>query len=99
VADGKRNAAQKVLGVRATHGDDLPDGTRIYAFAASLGGERVLTAARALARRSEIPRRALTLVDRHTTYAHNDPAGASPKNAFVDTLVPWLRGVGRRASG
>jgi hypothetical protein len=99
VANGQRNAAQKVLRVRATHGDDLPDGTRIYAFAASLGGERVLTAARALARRSGIPRRALTLVDRHTTYAHNDPAGASPKNAFVDTLVPWLRGVGRRASG
>jgi hypothetical protein len=99
VAGGRRNAAQKVLGVRATHGADLPDGTRIYAFAASLGGERVLTAARSLARRSGIPRRALTLVDRHSTYAHNDPAGASTRNAFVDTLVPWLRGVGRRASG
>jgi hypothetical protein len=99
VAGGKRNAAQKVLGVRATHGDDLPDGTRIYAFAASLGGERVLTAARSLARRSGLPRRALTLVDRHTTYAHNDPAGASPNNAFVDSLVTWLKGVGRRTSG
>jgi hypothetical protein len=99
VADGDRNAAQRVLGVRATHGDDLPDSTRIYAFAASLGGARVLTAARALARQSGIPRRALTLVDRHRTYAHNDPAGASPDNAFVATLVPWLRGVARRASG
>ena len=88
-----------MLGVRATHGDDLPDAMRIYAFAASLGGTRVLTAARTLARRSGIPRRALALVDRHRTYAHNDPAGASPDNAFVDTLVPWLRGVGRRASG
>ena len=99
VADGRRNAAQQVLGVRSTHGDDLADGTRIYAFAASLGGTRVLAAARALARRSGIPRRALTLVDRHATYAHNDPAAASPTNAFVDTLVPWLRGVARRASG
>jgi hypothetical protein len=99
VAAGNRNAAQRVLGVRATHGDDLPDGTRIYAFAAALGGERVLAAARALARQSGISPRALTLVDRHRTYAHNDPAGASPKNAFLDTLVPWLRGLGRRGSG
>jgi pimeloyl-ACP methyl ester carboxylesterase len=90
VADGNRNAAQKVLGVRATHGDDLPRGTRIYAFAAALGGTRVLSAARTLARQSGLPRSALTLVDRHKTYAHNDPAGASPKNAFVDSLVTWL---------
>jgi pimeloyl-ACP methyl ester carboxylesterase len=90
VADGNRNAAQKVLGVRATHGDDLPRGMRIYAFAAALGGTSVLSDARRLARQSHLPRSALTLVDRHKTYAHNDPAGASPKNAFVDTLVTWL---------
>ena len=52
---GGHNAAQRVLGVRATHGDDLPEGMRIYAFAASLGGERVLAAARALAKQSDLP--------------------------------------------
>jgi hypothetical protein len=95
VAAGNRNAAQRVLGVKATHGDDLPEGIRIYAFAASLGAGRVLDASRVLAKQSGVPARAVTLVDRRRTYAHNDPATASPKNAFVDTLVPWLRRVGR----
>ena len=49
VADGNANPAQKVLGVHATHGDDLPKKLRIYAFGAALGGTRVLDAARALA--------------------------------------------------
>jgi hypothetical protein len=95
VGNGRRNPAQSVLGVRATHGDDLPDGMRIYVFGASLGGARVLAGARALAKRSGLPASAVTAVDRHATYAHNDPATASPKNAFVDTLVPWLRRVAR----
>jgi hypothetical protein len=89
VADGNANAAQKVMGVRATHGDDID--VPIYAFAAALGGKRVLAAARALARQSHLPRRDLTLVDRHTTYAHNDPAGAFPKNDFLSRLVTFLR--------
>ena len=59
--------------MRATHGADLPQSLRIYAFGAALGGPRVLDAARTLARQSHIPSRQLTLVDRHTTYAHNDP--------------------------
>jgi hypothetical protein len=96
VAAGNRNPAQKVLDVRATHGDDLPRGLRIYAFGAALGGRRVLDAASALARQSGIPRRNLTLVDRHTTYAHNDPNSAAPeKNAFLKRLVPFLRRVAR----
>jgi hypothetical protein len=95
VGAGNRNAAQRVLGLEATHGDDLPEGIRIYSFAAALGAGRVLAAARALATQSGVPARAVTLVDRRTTYAHNDPATASPKNAFVDTLVPWLRRVAR----
>src|SRR4051794_25986632 len=93
VANGNRNHAQGVLDVRATHGADLPRRLRIYAFAAALGGSRVLDAARSLARKSHVPARNLTLVDRHTTYAHNDPAGAAPsRNAFVKTLVGFLRG-------
>jgi hypothetical protein len=96
VAAGNRNPAQAVLDVRATHADDLAKDLRIYAFAAALGGQRVLDAARALARQSHVPRGNLTLVDRHATYAHNDPAGASPgKNAFVKTVVPFLTKVAR----
>jgi pimeloyl-ACP methyl ester carboxylesterase len=92
VAAGNRNAAQKVLGVRATHGDDLPRRLRIYAFGAALGGSRVLDAARALAKQSHIPRSHLVLVDRHTTYAHNDPNSASPeRNDFLKRLVPFLK--------
>lgn len=96
VAAGNRNPAQKLLDVRATHGDDLPRSLRIYAFGAALGGERVLDAARLLARQSGIPRRNLTLLDRHATYAHNDPNSAAPKNAFVKALLPFLRRIARR---
>jgi hypothetical protein len=94
VADGNRNAAQRVLGVHATHGAGLPRKLRIYAFGAALGGTRVLDAARALARQSHIPSRRVTLVDRHTTYAHNDPNSAAPaKNVFLKRLIVFLRGL------
>ena len=46
VAAGNDNPVQRRLGMRAVHGDDLPRELRIYAFAASLGGSRVLGAAR-----------------------------------------------------
>jgi hypothetical protein len=36
------------------------------------------------------------LIDRHLTYAHNDPAGAYPKNAFFAHLVPFLRKISVR---
>jgi hypothetical protein len=96
VAAGNQNPAQDVLDVHATHGDDLPRRLRIYAFGASLGGGRVLEGARVLARQSGIPRRHLTLVDRHRTYSHNDPNSAYPKNAFVKRLLPFLRRIERR---
>jgi hypothetical protein len=89
VNGGVRNPAQKLLGVRATHGDDvhLP----IYAIETSLGADRVLNGARRLAKRSHATRR-LTLVDRHRTYDHIDPLSALPaKNAFIKTVVPFLR--------
>jgi hypothetical protein len=95
VAGGRPNPAQRVLGVRAIHGDRVK--VPIYAFAAALGGPRVLAAARALAHRSHLPARELTLVDRHATYAHNDPAAAAPAgNAFLRHLEPFLRRVARR---
>jgi hypothetical protein len=34
--------------------------------------------------------RNLTLVNRDTTYSHNDPNGAYPKNAFFSALIPFL---------
>jgi hypothetical protein len=96
VAAGNPNPAQRVLGVHAVHGDDLPRKLRIYAFGAALGGRRVLDAARALARQSHIPRRRLVLVDRHATYAHNDPNSASPRhNVFLRRLVPFLDTIAR----
>jgi hypothetical protein len=35
-------------------------------------------------------------LDRHTTYDHNDPNAASPRNDFVARLIPFL---GRIAPG
>jgi hypothetical protein len=94
VADGNENPAQPVLDVHATHGKDLPKGLRIYAFGAALGGAGVLATARVLARQSGIPRKNLTLVNRASTYAHNDPNSAAPdKNQFLKFLVPYLERV------
>jgi hypothetical protein len=93
VAGGIANPAQRVLGVRATHGRDLD--LPIYAIETSLGAGRVLRGARALARKSHIARRRLVLVDRHTAYDHIDPLSAlASKNAFVKTVVPFLRRAG-----
>jgi len=96
VAAGNANPAQGVLDVHSTHGRDLSRKLRIYAFGAALGGRRVLDAAKALARQSGIPKRNLVLVDRHATYAHNDPNSASPKNDFVKNLLPFLRKLERK---
>jgi hypothetical protein len=38
--------------------------------------------------------RNLTLLNRQSTYAHNDPAGAFPRNVFFDRLVKFVREVG-----
>jgi hypothetical protein len=94
VGEGNANPAQQVLGVHTTEGHKLPRNLRIYAFGAALGGAGVPAAAELLARQSRIARHNLTLVNRRSTYAHNDPAGASPgRNLFLKKLVPFLRGV------
>ena len=49
-----------------------------------------------LARQSDLPPRKVTIVDRHRTYAHNDPSAAAPRNAFLKHLVPFLEGIGHR---
>jgi hypothetical protein len=94
VDNGNTNPAQRVLDVKATMGAKLPHDLRIYAFGARLGGQKVLTDAQRLARQSDIPMRNLMLVNRQSTYAHNDPAGAYPRNAFFAHLVPFLGSVG-----
>jgi pimeloyl-ACP methyl ester carboxylesterase len=94
IAAGNANPAQQVLDVRATHGDDLRK-LRIYAFAASLGAQRVIDAARGLASQSGIPARRLTVVNRSSTYAHNDPNAAYPRNDFIARLLPFLARVRR----
>ena len=55
----------------------------------------MIDAARTLARQSDLPRRKVTIVDREHTYAHNDPNSASPKNAFLNHLLPFLQGIGQ----
>ncbi len=95
VAAGNANPAQDILDVRAIHGHDLPHRLKLYAFGAALGGQRVLDATTILAQQSGIPSENVTLIDRHDTYAHNDPNSASPNNDFIDGLIPFLQSVER----
>jgi pimeloyl-ACP methyl ester carboxylesterase len=92
VAAGNANPAQQVMSVRAIHGDDID--VPIYAFGA-FGGKGVLDDAQALADQSNLPSSMLKLVNRHWTYAHNDPAGAFPENAFLNNLMPFLTSVAK----
>jgi hypothetical protein len=91
VGNGTPSGAQQALGLRSTLGRRLPRSLRIYAFGARIGGRVILDEAATLARQSHIPRRQVTLVDRHASYAHNDPIGAYPRNAFFSHLIPFLR--------
>jgi pimeloyl-ACP methyl ester carboxylesterase len=94
VGDGVANPAQAVLNVHSTDAAKLPKRLRIYAFGAALGGPNVLLAAQDLARTAHIPGRHLKLVNRQTTYSHNDPNAADPKvNAFSKRLIPFLKKV------
>jgi hypothetical protein len=101
IAEGVANPAQAILNVHSTDAAKLPKRLRIYAFGAALGGQRVLDAAKALAQTAHIPKRNLKLVNRETTYAHNDPSAAYPKNAFIKRLIPFLRKIsaGKKGGG
>ncbi len=94
VGNGLPNPAEHVLGVAAILGRQLPKRLLIYAFGARLGGAGVLADAKALASQSAIPSKNLLLIDRASTYAHNDPAGAYPRNAFFAGLMRFLRRIG-----
>ena len=94
VGNGLRNPAQKVLDVNTVDGRKLPRNLRIYAFGAALGGANVLGRREAARQAVAHPgAQRLTLINRASTYAHNDPAGASPKNDFLSRLVPFLRRI------
>ncbi len=84
-----------MLGLRSTLGRRLPHSLRIYGFGARLGGAEILAEIRQLARQSGISSRHLTLIDRQASYAHNDPAGAFPRNVFFSHLVRFLHTVAR----
>ena len=90
VGDGVANPAQSVLDVHSTDAAKLPKRLRILAIGAALGGQRVLSAAQTLAQTARIPQRNLKLIGRQTTYSHNDPNSAYPKNAFIKRLIPFL---------
>ena len=64
----------------------------MYAFGA-YGGTAITGAVSTLAKQSKIPRSNLVLASYHSTYAHNDPAAAYPKNAFFGRLVPFLEEI------
>jgi pimeloyl-ACP methyl ester carboxylesterase len=97
VNNGVDNPAEAVLDDHAIHGDaaTMP----IYAFQTSLGyadgQNRVIKAARQLAKQSHVPPREVELVSKPRTYAHIDPIEATPsENAFFKHLIPFLAGIG-----
>ncbi len=98
VDEGNENPAQKVLEEEATEGHNLPKNLKILAIDSELDKKLIapratLIAAEVLAEQSGIPKSNLTLINAEETYAHNDPAGAFPKNVFFEALVPYLKGL------
>jgi pimeloyl-ACP methyl ester carboxylesterase len=91
VGNGTASPASRALGLKTTLGRKLPRDLLMYGFGAALGGQTILDEAKQLARQSHIPAGQLTLVNRHSTYAHNDPSGAYPHNVFFSHLLPFLR--------
>jgi pimeloyl-ACP methyl ester carboxylesterase len=99
VGNGLANPAQEVLGLHATMGEDLPKSLHILAIDSELdeifgGGQTTLTEAEQLAAQSGIPSSNLTLIEAESSYAHNDPAGATPaNNEFFEHIVPFLEEI------
>ena len=90
INNGVDNPAQAVYGDHATmgHSVKLP----MYSFDTSLGGGRVADATRQLAKQSKVPKRWVKTVKRTKTFSHIDPLSAAPpRNAFLKTVVPFLR--------
>ena len=96
VGNGLANPAQSVLDVHSTMGRRLPTEPEDLRVRRRPGRPARARRQRSLWPSSrDIPRRNLTLINRHSTYAHNDPAGAFPHNVFFKHLVPFLQTVAR----
>jgi pimeloyl-ACP methyl ester carboxylesterase len=110
VGNGLANPAQEVLNLHSTEGENLPKTLHIIAIDSELdklfGGEQTtLTEAKLLAEQSDISTEecspsttaaegCLTLIEEKNTYAHNDPAGATPSiNEFFKHMVPFLEDI------
>ena len=82
-------------------GEHLPKSLHILAIDSELdklfgGGQTTLTEAKLLAEQSGIPTTEpnLTLIEEKNSYAHNDPAGATPEiNEFFKHMVPFLKEI------
>jgi hypothetical protein len=88
IGDGRSTPAQSVLGLRAWHGRqaNMP----LYAYATSLGGQRVIDGAKALAEQAGIT--TTRYVNRAATNSHLDPLADPPStNDFIKTVVPFLK--------
>ncbi len=109
VGNGLANPAQEVLDLHSTMGEHLPKSLHILAIDSELdklfGGEQTtLTEAKLLAEQSGISTEecgvqvtpgCLTLIEEKNSYAHNDPAGATPEiNEFFKHMVPYLKELG-----
>ena len=65
----------------------------LYAYGTDLTGGRVERGARSLARGSDVP---WTRIVRDPEASHLDPVSAAPgRNRFLETVVPFLRRLGR----
>ena len=92
INNGRDNPAQAVFGDHAIFGSRVH--VPMYAFETALGDGRVIPAVRQLAGQSHVPKAERRFVDR-ANYAHVDPLVALPqKNAFLKTLVPFLKRIG-----
>ncbi|HEV7752871.1 MAG TPA: hypothetical protein VGO71_15105 [Baekduia sp.] len=86
------NSAARYLGLRLkwARQADVP----VYAVQTSLTGGAVLKGARSFIALSQSPAGRAKLVDASATESHLDPLTAAPgKNRYLQTVVPWLRGV------
>ena len=88
----QQTALATYLGLRLEHTSqvDVP----LYAFQTSLGGadNAVANGANYYKQQSKIP--SVTVVSRTATYSHLDPLLATPAdNAFLQTVVPWLKKI------
>lgn len=89
-----QNSAAKYLGLRLKWAKQaaLP----VYAVQTSLTNGAVLKGARSFVKLSHSPASEAKYVDASSTMSHLDPLTAAPsRNAYLKTVVPWLKGIMR----